>query len=42
MSKKGQKTLRGQPEKWHELKKQVNMALTPTGINGLDALAASR
>lgn len=41
MAKKGQKTLRGQPEKWDELKKRVNMTLTPTGINGLDVIAGS-
>ena len=41
MPKKGQKTLRGRPEKWDELKKRVNMTLTPTGINGLDVIAAS-
>ena len=41
MSKKGQKNLRGKPEKWDELKKRVNITLTPTSINGLDALATS-
>jgi len=41
MPTKGQKTLRGQPEKWDELKKRVSVSLTPTGIDGLDNLAAS-
>ncbi len=41
MSKKGQKNERGRPEKWDELKKRVTVSLTPKGIDGLDALAAS-
>ncbi len=41
MVKKGQKNLRGKPEKWDELKKRVNIMLTPTSINGLDTLATS-
>jgi uncharacterized protein YidB (DUF937 family) len=40
MSKKGQKNLRGQPEKWKQLKKRVTMSLTPKGVDGLDALAS--
>lgn len=39
MSKKGQKNKRGQPEKWDELKKRVMLSLTPTSVDGLDALA---
>jgi len=39
MSKKGQKNLRGQPEKWDELKKRVMLSLTPTSVDGLDAIA---
>jgi hypothetical protein len=41
MAKKGQKNLRGKPEKWDELKKRVNIMLTPTSINGLDTLATT-
>lgn len=41
MPKKGQKTLRGQPEKWDELKKRVMLSLTPTGVDGLDAIATT-
>jgi hypothetical protein len=39
MSKKGQKNQRGQPEKWDELKKRVMLSLTPTSVDGLDAIA---
>ena len=41
MSTKGQKNLRGRPEKWDELKRRYTMTLTPTGAGGLDALAAT-
>ena len=41
MSKKGQKNERGKPEKWDELKKRVMLSLTPTGVDGLDAIASS-
>ncbi len=41
MSIKGQKNLRGRPEKWDELKRRYTMTLTPTGAGGLDALAAT-
>lgn len=41
MAKKGQKSLRGQPEEWGELKRRVNMTLTPTSVSGLDSLASS-
>lgn|GEM_PF-1382334 len=37
---KGRKRVRGVPELHDELKKQVNVVLTPTGIEGLDAIAA--
>lgn len=37
---KGRKRVRGVPELHDELKKQVNVVLTPTGIAGLDAIAA--
>lgn len=39
MSEKGQKNL-SQTEKWNELKKRVNMTLTRTSIDGLEAIAA--
>lgn len=41
MARKGQKNLRGRPEKWHELKKRVMLSLMPTSVDGLDALATS-
>jgi hypothetical protein len=37
---KGRKRVRGVPQLHEELKKRVSIALTPTGIQGLDALAA--
>lgn len=37
---KGHKRVKGIPELHDELKKRVSIALTPTGIQGLDALAA--
>lgn len=39
MGKKGQKGQKDVPELYQEVKKRVNLALTPTGINGLDAIA---
>jgi hypothetical protein len=41
MGKKGQKGQKDVPELYDEVKKRVNLALTPTGINGLDAIASS-
>lgn len=41
MGKKGQKGQKDLPELYDEVKKRVNLALTPTGINGLDAIASS-
>ncbi|NEU78988.1 hypothetical protein [Nostoc sp. UIC 10630] len=38
MGKKGQKDV---PEMYDEVKKMVNLALTPTGIEGLDAIASN-
>ena len=39
MPEKGRKKLRGQPELYDEVKGQVNLSLTATGVQGLDALA---
>lgn len=41
MGKKGQKGQKDVPELYDEVKRRVNLALTPTGINGLDAIASS-
>lgn len=41
MGKKGQKGRKDVPELYEEVKKRVNLALTPTGINGLDAIASN-
>lgn len=41
MGKKGQKGQKDVPELYDEVKKRVNLALTPTGINGLDAIASN-
>ncbi|MGF1990129.1 MAG: hypothetical protein RMY62_020005 [Nostoc sp. ZfuVER08] len=41
MGKKGQKGQKDVPELYDEVKKRVNLALTPTGIEGLDAIAES-
>lgn len=38
---KGQKSLKGQPELYDELKNRVMVSLTPTAVAGLDALAKS-
>lgn len=35
-SRKGVKSMRGQPEVYDELKKIVSMSLTPTALAGLD------
>lgn len=40
MPRKGHRSTRGQPDLHNELKKRVNIALTPTGIDGLDTLAS--
>ena len=37
---KGKKTSQGYPELYDEVKKRVNLSLTPTAIAGLDELAA--
>jgi metal-responsive CopG/Arc/MetJ family transcriptional regulator len=42
MAKKGIKNKRGIPELWDELKKRVNISLTPTAIKGLDKLAKQK
>ena len=39
---KGRKRVRGVPELYDEMKIRVNLALTPTAIDGLDALAKVR
>ncbi len=39
MPEKGRKKLRGQPELYDEVKGQVNLSLTATGVKGLDDLA---
>ncbi|BAY32883.1 CopG domain protein DNA-binding domain protein [Nostoc carneum NIES-2107] len=41
MGKKGQKGQKDVPELYDEVKKRVNLALTPTGINGLDEIASN-
>lgn len=41
MSKKGYKNQRGEPELYDELKKRITLAVTPTGVEGLDAIASS-
>lgn len=41
MSKKGFKNQRGEPELYDELKKRITLAVTPTGVEGLDAIASS-
>lgn len=41
MGKKGQKGQKDVPELYDEVKKRVNLALTPSGINGLDAIASN-
>lgn len=40
MPRKGHRSTKGEPDLHDELKKRVNIALTPTGIEGLDALAS--
>ena len=40
MSTKGHKNRRGQPELYEVLKKRYTMTLTPTGADGLDAIAS--
>lgn len=42
MPEKGRKKLRGQPELYDEVKGQVNLSLTKTGVQGIDTLARSR
>lgn len=39
MPEKGRKKVRGQPELYDEVKGQVNLSLTETGVKGLDSLA---
>ena len=39
--RKGRKRLRGVPELHDELKGRVTIALTPTGVGGIDAIAKS-
>ena len=41
MPKKGQKSLRGQPELWSEIKRRYTIILTASGANSLNASAAS-
>jgi hypothetical protein len=41
MAKRGQKSLRGQPELYEEVKLRTSIALTPTARQGLDKLAHS-
>jgi metal-responsive CopG/Arc/MetJ family transcriptional regulator len=41
MAKKGSKNASGIPALWDEMKKRVNITLTPTAIAGLDELAAT-
>ena len=40
MGKKGQKGQKNVPELYDEVKRIVNLAITPTGIEGLDAIAS--
>ncbi len=39
MARKGGKRSKGEPAFYDEMKRRVNIALTPTGFNGLDNLA---
>lgn len=39
MPEKGRKKMRGKPELYNEVKGQVNVSLTNTGVQGLDTLA---
>ncbi len=41
MIKKGFKKAKGEPAYWDEVKKRVNISLTPTAIAGLDELASA-
>lgn len=41
MPRKGQKKLRGQPEIYSEVKGQVNLSLTKSGVQGIDELATT-
>ncbi|MBD2001405.1 ribbon-helix-helix protein, CopG family [Leptolyngbya sp. FACHB-541] len=41
MPKRGQKKLRGQPEIYDEVKGQVNLSLTRSGVQGIDELATA-
>ena len=41
MGKKGQRGTRSQPNTYGEVKGRYNMTLTPTAVEGLDALASS-
>lgn len=41
MGKKGLKGQKNVPELYDEVKRRVNLALTPTSVDGLDAIAAS-
>jgi len=40
MGKKGQIGQKNVPELYDEVKRRVNLAITPTGIEGLDAIAS--
>ncbi len=42
MPRRGQKSNKGQPELYDEVKKRVNITITPTGWDRLDDLAWSR
>ena len=42
MPRRGQKSSKGQPELYDEVKKRVNITITPTGWDRLDDLAWSR
>ncbi|MBW4639122.1 MAG: hypothetical protein KME05_12970 [Gloeocapsa sp. UFS-A4-WI-NPMV-4B04] len=39
MARKGGKRSKGEPAFYDEMKRRVNIALTPTGVNGLENLA---
>jgi len=39
MARKGDKSMRGRPEKYSELKIPVSLALTRTAVSNLDAMA---
>jgi len=41
MPTKGHKSQRGKPEFYETLKQRYNLTLTPTGAEGLDAIASS-